>query len=120
MKNVMRRVKSEYDAAVRREELLRKAYKEQARALTWEAQKSVHFDSLKREVEANRKWGVRMDEKEAKSLTQEFKELVAATPASDETLLIVSAIMLQTKLVVEALLEIHSAISVLEPRDFDA
>lgn len=51
---VLRRIKDEFDSGKRREELLQKAYAQQARVVTDQSAKTVDYEVLKREVETNR------------------------------------------------------------------
>jgi capsular exopolysaccharide synthesis family protein len=48
------RIRNEYDSALRREKLLQGDYRRQAGLVTDEAQKSIHYNLLNREVETNR------------------------------------------------------------------
>ena len=53
-KVILRRIKNEYEEALAKEKLLERDYAEQARTVTEEAEKSVHYGILKREVDSNR------------------------------------------------------------------
>lgn len=51
---ILDRIKSQYDEAVRREELLASAYTIQARTVTGESEKAIRYTILKRDVDSNR------------------------------------------------------------------
>ena len=51
---VIGRIKNEYDEAVRREKLLSNDYGNQVKLVTGDAEKSIHYNILKREVDTNR------------------------------------------------------------------
>ncbi|MBI1357426.1 MAG: polysaccharide biosynthesis tyrosine autokinase [Acidobacteria bacterium] len=53
-KNIIERIRNEYDESVRREKLLQAAYDSQATAVSDQARKSIQYNILKREVETNR------------------------------------------------------------------
>jgi capsular exopolysaccharide synthesis family protein len=53
-KVILRRIKNEYEEAQAKEKLLERDYAEQARTVTQEAEKAVHYGILKREVDSNR------------------------------------------------------------------
>ena len=52
--NILRRIRNEYEAAVRREKLLSAAYAGQAQLVTDQAAKISHYNILKREVDTSR------------------------------------------------------------------
>jgi len=52
--NVMRRTANEYESARRREELLARAYHQQAQLVSIQAEKAIHYDTLKHEVDTSR------------------------------------------------------------------
>ena len=52
--SVLHRMKDEFDSGKRREELLQKAYSQQARIVVDQGAKTVDYEVLKREVETNR------------------------------------------------------------------
>ncbi len=52
--DIMRRIRNEYDEAVRREKLLEADYTSQRSVVTGEGEKSIQYSILKREVESNR------------------------------------------------------------------
>lgn len=51
--NILNRISNEYESALRREQLLAKAYTNHALLVSDAAAKAVHYDVLKREVETN-------------------------------------------------------------------
>lgn len=53
-KNILDRVGNEYRSALRRESLLAAAYQGQTGKVSSQAAKSIHYDTLRREVDANR------------------------------------------------------------------
>jgi succinoglycan biosynthesis transport protein ExoP len=53
-KNIVRRAANEYHSARRHEELLARAYAQQAKTVSDQAQKTIHYDTLKHEVDASR------------------------------------------------------------------
>ncbi len=52
--NIVRRAANEYQSARRREELLAQAYGQQARLVSTQAEKNIHYDTLKHEVDTSR------------------------------------------------------------------
>jgi len=52
--NIVKRIQNEQDAAQRREQLLATEYATQARLVSEQAEKAVHYNILKREVDTNR------------------------------------------------------------------
>jgi len=52
--NIVRRAAIEYQSARRREELLARAYREQVQLVSTQAEKIVHYDALKHEVDTSR------------------------------------------------------------------
>ena len=53
-KNIVRRAANEYHSARRHEELLARAYVQQAKTVSDQAQKTIHYDTLKHEVDSSR------------------------------------------------------------------
>jgi len=53
--NVLRRVGNEYAASLRREMLLSKAQTEQQKVVADQSEKAIHYDTLKRDVDSNRR-----------------------------------------------------------------
>jgi polysaccharide biosynthesis transport protein len=53
-KNIVRRAANEYHSARRHEELLARAYVEQAKTVSDQAQKTIHYETLKHEVDNSR------------------------------------------------------------------
>ena len=52
--NIVRRTANEYESARRREELLAQAYHQQAHLVSIQAEKAIHYDTLKHEVDTSR------------------------------------------------------------------
>jgi capsular exopolysaccharide synthesis family protein len=52
--NIVRRTANEHESARRREELLAQAYHQQARLVSMQAEKAIHYDTLKHEVDTSR------------------------------------------------------------------
>jgi polysaccharide biosynthesis transport protein len=52
--NVVRRTANEYHSARRREKLLATAYDQQAKTVSEQAQKAIHYDTLRHDVDASR------------------------------------------------------------------
>ncbi len=52
--NVLSRISKEYEGAQRREKLLAAAYADQAKVVSGQAAKAIHYNILKREVDTNR------------------------------------------------------------------
>jgi succinoglycan biosynthesis transport protein ExoP len=52
--NIVRRTANEYESARRREELLAQAYHQQAQLVSIQAEKAIHYDTLKHEVDTSR------------------------------------------------------------------
>src|SRR5713101_5873047 len=53
--NVLKRIGNEYQAALRREALLSKAHTEQQKVVADQSEKAIHYDTLKRDVDSNRR-----------------------------------------------------------------
>jgi polysaccharide biosynthesis transport protein len=51
---IVKRIRNEYDEAVRKEKLLTSAYATQARLVTGESEKAIQYNIMKREVDSNR------------------------------------------------------------------
>jgi polysaccharide biosynthesis transport protein len=52
--NIVRRTANEYQSARRGEELLARAYRQQAQLVSKQAEKAIHYDTLKHEVDTSR------------------------------------------------------------------
>ncbi len=52
--NIVGRTANEYQSARRREELLARAYRQQAQLVSKQAEKAIHYDTLKHEVDTSR------------------------------------------------------------------
>jgi succinoglycan biosynthesis transport protein ExoP len=53
--NVLRRIGNEYAAALRRERLLSQAHAKQEKVVADQSEKAIHYDTLKRDVDSNRR-----------------------------------------------------------------
>ena len=53
--NLLRRMSNQYSAALRRENLLSKARSEQQKLVADQSDKAIHYDTLKRDVDSNRR-----------------------------------------------------------------
>src|SRR6266436_4825980 len=54
-RNVLRRIGNEYAAATRRETLLSQAHSQQEKVVADQSEKAIHYDTLKRDVDSNRR-----------------------------------------------------------------
>jgi succinoglycan biosynthesis transport protein ExoP len=79
--NVLRRVGNEYTAALRRETLLSRAHTEQEKVVADQSEKAIHYDTLKRDVDSNRRL--------YEVMLQRVKEASLATAMRDSNVLIV-------------------------------
>jgi polysaccharide biosynthesis transport protein len=79
--NVLRRVDNEYAAALRREMLLSKAQTEQEKVVADQSEKAIHYDTLKRDVDSNRRL--------YETMLQRVKEASLATAMRDSNVLVV-------------------------------
>jgi succinoglycan biosynthesis transport protein ExoP len=79
--NVLRRVGNEYAAALRREMLLSKAQTEQEKVVADQSEKAIHYDTLKRDVDSNRRL--------YETMLQRVKEASLATAMRDSNVLVV-------------------------------
>lgn len=79
--NVVRRVGKEYTEAVRREALLTKAHSEQEKIVADQSEKAIHYDTLKRDVDSNRRI--------YETMLQRVKEASLATAMRDSNVMIV-------------------------------
>jgi polysaccharide biosynthesis transport protein len=70
-KDILDRIHNEYETSLRRESLLRASYAEQSRLVTDQAQKSIQYNILKREVDSNRQV--------YESMLQQVKEATVAS-----------------------------------------
>jgi succinoglycan biosynthesis transport protein ExoP len=53
--NVVQRIRNEYAASLRREQLLSEAHSDQERTVADQSSKVIHYDTLKRDVDSNRR-----------------------------------------------------------------
>lgn len=79
--NVLRRVGNEYTEALRRETLLSKAHSEQEKIVADQSEKAIHYDTLKRDVDSNRRL--------YETMLQRVKEASLATAMRDSNVMIV-------------------------------
>jgi polysaccharide biosynthesis transport protein len=79
--NVLRRISNEYAAALRRENLLSKANAAQERIVADQSDKAIHYDTLKRDVDSNRRL--------YETMLQKVKEASLATAMRDSNVLVV-------------------------------
>jgi succinoglycan biosynthesis transport protein ExoP len=79
--NVLRRIGNEYTAALRRETLLSKAHAEQEKAVADQSEKAIHYDTLKRDVDSNRRL--------YEVMLQRVKEASLASAMRDSNVLVV-------------------------------
>jgi succinoglycan biosynthesis transport protein ExoP len=79
--NVLRRVGNEYAAARRRETLLSKAHAEQEKLVADQSEKAIHYDTLKRDVDSNRRL--------YEAMLQRVKEASLASAMRDSNVLVI-------------------------------
>jgi succinoglycan biosynthesis transport protein ExoP len=79
--NVLRRIGNEYTAALRRETLLSKAHAEQEKVVADQSEKAIHYDTLKRDVDSNRRL--------YEVMLQRVKEASLASAMRDSNVLVV-------------------------------
>jgi succinoglycan biosynthesis transport protein ExoP len=79
--NVLRRIGNEYAAALRRETLLSKAHSEQKKVVADQSEKAIHYDTLKRDVDSNRRL--------YEAMLQRVKEASLASAMRDSNVLVV-------------------------------
>lgn len=79
--NVVRQVGNEYTEAVRREALLTKVHSEQEKIVADQSEKAIHYDTLKRDVDSNRRI--------YETMLQRVKEASLATAMRDSNVMIV-------------------------------
>jgi capsular exopolysaccharide synthesis family protein len=80
-RNVLRRVGNEYAAALRREALLSKAHTEQAKVVADQSEKAIHYDTLKRDVDSNRRL--------YEAMLQKVKEASLASAMRDSNVVVI-------------------------------
>jgi polysaccharide biosynthesis transport protein len=79
--NVLRRIGNDYAAALRRERLLSKARAEQEKVVADQSEKAIHYDTLKRDVDSNRRL--------YEVMLQRVKETSLAAAMRDSNVLVV-------------------------------
>lgn len=79
--NVLRRVGNEYSASLRREMLLSKAQADQQKVVADQSEKAIHYDTLKRDVDSNRRL--------YETMLQRVKETSLAAAMRDSNVLVV-------------------------------
>ena len=79
--NVLRRISNEYAAAVRRERLVSSAYADQEKVVAELSGKAIHYDTLKRDVDSNRRL--------YEVMLQRVKEASLATAMRDSNVLVI-------------------------------
>src|SRR6266852_4771835 len=79
--NVLRRINNEYAAALRRESLLSQAHAEQEKVVADQSEKAIHYDTLKRDVDSNRRL--------YEAMLQRVKEASLASAMRDSNVLVV-------------------------------
>src|SRR6266436_1252657 len=80
-RNVLKRIGNEYQAALRREALLSKAHTEQQKVVADQSEKAIHYDTLKRDVDSNRRL--------YETMLQRVKETSLASAMRDSNVLVV-------------------------------
>jgi capsular exopolysaccharide synthesis family protein len=79
--NVLRRIGNEYAAALRRERLLSETHANQEKVVADQSSKAIHYDTLKRDVDSNRRL--------YEVMLQRVKEASLATAMRDSNVLVV-------------------------------
>ncbi len=79
--DVLQRVGNEYTESVRREALLSKAHDQQEKVVADQSEKAIHYDTLKRDVDSNRRL--------YETMLQRVKEASLATAMRDSNVLVV-------------------------------
>jgi polysaccharide biosynthesis transport protein len=79
--NVLRRIGNEYAAALRRERLISEAHANQEKVVADQSSKAIHYDTLKRDVDSNRRL--------YEVMLQRVKEASLATAMRDSNVLVV-------------------------------
>ena len=79
--NVLRRISNEYAAALRREGLLSQAHAEQEKVVADQSEKAIHYDTLRRDVDSNRRL--------YEALLQKVKETSLAAAMRDSNVLVI-------------------------------
>jgi polysaccharide biosynthesis transport protein len=79
--NVLRRVNNEYAAALRRERLLSQAHAEQEKVVVDQSEKAIHYGTLRRDVDSNRRL--------YEAMLQRVKETSLAAAMRDSNVLVI-------------------------------
>jgi uncharacterized protein involved in exopolysaccharide biosynthesis len=79
--NVLRRIGNEFAAAVRRERLLSEAHAGQEKVVADQSSKAIHYDTLKRDVDSNRRL--------YEVMLQRVKEASLASAMRDSTVMVI-------------------------------
>src|SRR5229473_2372722 len=79
--NVLQSLGNEYQAALRREALLSKAHTEQQKVVADQSEKAIHYDTLKRDVDSNRRL--------YETMLQKVKEASLASAMRDSNVVVV-------------------------------
>jgi len=79
--NVLHRIGNEYAAALRRETLLSRAHAEQEKVVADQSEKAIHYDTLRRDVDSNRRL--------YEAMLQKVKEASLASAMRDSNVLVV-------------------------------
>ena len=79
--NVLRRIGNEYAGSLRRERLLSQAHAEQQKIVADQSEKAIHYDTLKRDVDSNRRL--------YEVMLQRVKEASLASAMRDSNVLVV-------------------------------
>src|SRR6266436_2759266 len=80
-RNVLRRIGNEYAAATRRETLLSQAHSQQEKVVADQSEKAIHYDTLKRDVDSNRRL--------YEAMLQKVKEASLASAMRDSNVVVV-------------------------------
>src|SRR5216683_372611 len=79
--NVLHRIGNEYAAALRRETLLSRAHAEQEKVVADQSEKAIHYDTLRRDVDSNRRL--------YEAMLQKVKEASLASAMRDSNVVVV-------------------------------
>src|SRR6266567_1765376 len=80
-RNVLRRIGNEYASAMRRETLLSQAHSQQEKVVADQSEKAIHYDTLKRDVDSNRRL--------YEAMLQKVKEASLASAMRDSNVVVV-------------------------------
>lgn len=79
--NVLGRIRNEYEAALRREKLLTEAHDAQQKVVADQSSKAIHYDTLKRDVDSNRRL--------YETMLQRVKEASLAAAMRDSNVMVI-------------------------------